>query len=727
MKKITFLFVILLTAMMANISKVSAQTQLTTPTVGTATLPTSIGFTANWTPADANALSFDVKVYDATLVLVKTVNAVGAATATVAITGLTPSTAYTFTVTAKGDGTIFTNSTESAPLSVSTNAFITLTTPTVGTASRVTLTNFVANWTPVNNATSYNINVYDASNALVTGFPKNVTGATTQTLAITATGGVLLPNTTYTFTVTAKGDSITYSNSSESSKSASFTTETSGSFVMQYAAADAITLTADIKAGAAYIYELTESGGIYSFSTTTSDNNTIIRNTTIRAAAGLAAKPILKLTTTSTSGTANIFNTVVANITIRFTGLEFNGTNTATGGTQPIIFYAKGTASLNCIVYFTDCYIHDCLNASGNGVIRLDGMTGNIVGINTSSMYIKNCTFSNFGGRALYLNTANVSGTLYGGTCSVENSTFTGCQVLSSRGNITYNTAASGLWAGNITFNHCTIDNIAVKSGENSFRQNSLATGGVFSIQNCIFTNVQGTLTNATIDYSYIAGIATAPTGTITNTFAASPVPAYTDIATNNFRLTNAGSFICADGFIAGNTYNTLSVPTVSDGGTNVTTGGFTANWAAVINASSYDVRVYDSTPSQVGTTTNVAAGTLSLAITGLSSNANYTYTVTAIGDHITYFDSNVSAASVPVSTLVTGINRTEVGISVFVNGKTIVASEIGTMQVYNLQGSQLLHTQNVAKVNTNLASGLYVVCFTNKAGKQYIQKIAIQ
>jgi len=725
MRKITLFLVILLMAMVTTVSKVSAQTPLGIPTGVNATLITAVGFTANWTPADANALSFDVKVYDATLVLVKTVNAVGATTATVAITGLTPSTAYTFTVTAKGDGTIFTNSTESAPVNVSTNAFITLTTPTVGTASRVTLTNFVANWTPVNNATSYNINVYDASNALVTGFPKNVTGATTQTLAITATGGVLLPNTTYTFTVTAKGDSITYSNSSESSKSASFTTATSGSFVMQYAAADAITLTADIKAGAADIYELTESGGIYSFSTTTSDNNTIIRNTTIRAAAGLAAKPILKLTTTSTSGTADIFNTVVANMTIRFTGLEFNGTNTATGGTQPIIFYAKGTASLNCNVYFTDCYIHDCLNASGNGVIRLDGMTGNTVGTNTSSMYIKNCTFSNFGGRALYLNAANA--TLYGGNCQVENTTFTGCSVLSTRGNVLYNTASTGQWAGNITFNHCTINSIAVKSGENSFRQNVLATGGVFSIQNCLFTAVQGTLTNATISYCYLAGITTAPTGTITSSFAATPIPAYTDIVTLNFRLTNAGSFICADGFVAGNTYNSLAVPAVSAGGSDITSGGFTANWAAVTNASSYDVRVFDATPAQVGSTTNVTAGTLSLVITGLIANASYTYTVTAIGDHTTYFDSPVSATSAPVSTLVTGINRTETGISVWVNNREISCSEIGTMQVFNLQGAKVLQAQNVNKVATTLESGLYIVRFTGSNGQMNNTKIIIK
>ena len=101
-----------------------AQTQLATPTVGVATSITNVGFTANWTPADANALSFDVKVYDATVTLIKTVNVTGAATALAAISGLTASTAYTFTVTAKGDGTTYTNSLESSPASVSTSEVI---------------------------------------------------------------------------------------------------------------------------------------------------------------------------------------------------------------------------------------------------------------------------------------------------------------------------------------------------------------------------------------------------------------------------------------------------------------------------------------------------------------------------------------------------------------------------------------------------------------------------
>ena len=721
MKKITLLFVILLIAMMASVSKVSAQTQLTTPTVGIATLITAVGFTANWTPGDANALSFDIKVYDATPTLIKTVNVTGAATATAAITGLLVSTAYTFTVTAKGDGTIFTNSLESSPASVSTVAFITLATPTVGTASRVTLTNFVANWTPVDNATSYDINVNDASNALVAGFPKNITGATTQTFVITSTGGILLPNTTYTFTVTAKGDAISYSNSSESAKSSSFTTATSGSFLLQYADVDAMTLNADIKAGAADIYELTTSGGNYTFNTgSTSNNNTMIRSTTIRALAGLATKPIVKVISTTTGSTPNLFYTNTPSITTRFDGLELSGLNTSSGASQLMLFLA-GPLATNCSVYVTNCFLHDFLNGAGNGIMRIDGTTGGLIDIQGS-------TFNNFGGRAFYLNGSSITTVV-----NLKNNTFTTNSLLSSRANIIYSTTGSGLWSGTISINHCTFNNIVTTStSEGMIRQLTPATGGTITNTNSIFTAVGQTLyTYVKADYCYLTGFVTLPVGAtatpVTNTFAATPVPAYIDVATNNFRLTNASSFICADGFIAGNTYNILAVPSVTAGGNNVTSGGFTANWTAVANASSYDMKVYDASLTQVGSTTNVPAENTSLVVTGLNSNANYTYTVTAIGDQVNYFNSPASVASASISTLVTGINSLNSQLNIFASNKEIISSETGDINVYNLQGEHLLEAKNVSRVYTSLSTGLYIVNFTNNVGNKTITKITIK
>jgi hypothetical protein len=61
------------------------------------------------------------------------------------------------------------------------------------------------------------------------------------------------------------------------------------------------------------------------------------------------------------------------------------------------------------------------------------------------------------------------------------------------------------------------------------------------------------------------------------------------------------------------------------------------------------------------------------------------------------------------------------------VSGKTIICPEMGFVQVFNLQGSQVMQVRNTNQVQTNLAAGFYIVCFTNRSGKQSTQKIVIQ
>ncbi|MFZ4455950.1 MAG: hypothetical protein ACOYOT_06990 [Bacteroidales bacterium] len=58
---------------------------------------------------------------------------------------------------------------------------------------------------------------------------------------------------------------------------------------------------------------------------------------------------------------------------------------------------------------------------------------------------------------------------------------------------------------------------------------------------------------------------------------------------------------------------------------------------------------------------------------------------------------------------------------------KTIFASEVGSIRVYNLQGTQLLQAEGVNSVETNLATGFYIVQFTNSVGGKVVQKIAIR
>jgi len=633
MKNITLLFAILLFTVTV---KVSAQTQLVAPTVGTATLPTTVGFTANWT-AIANASSYIVNVYDSTPALVVSVPVAGATVATTIITGLFQGTAYTYTVIAVGDSTIFTNSAESTPSAIITT-LIQLTTPTVETASRMTLTGFTANWTAVANATSYSINVYDGANSLVAGSPKTVTGATSALLAISA---ILTPNTTYSYTVTAIGDGVTYASSVASANSASFTTATStGSFTMQYADTETALLNSDLKGGAADIYELTTSGGAYTFNTGAStNNNTLVRNTTIKAAAGLASKPILKINSTTTSGTCNIIYTATPGLTIKLTGLEFNGIN-AGGSGQPIAFYST-TAATNTNLYISNCYFHDMLNVSGNGTIRMDGVS------TTQVMDIQGSIFNKCGGRILYNNSA--SGTT---NINIKNCTFSNNALVASRASVVYNTAAN---VGTQTYDHCTFYNILVDKTSPIYIK---GLGGAIAIKNSLFSTValtQPLTFGTTITDCYVGGFATPPTGTTT---PITTTPIYTIAATLDFSLTNKSLFTATtDALIAGNTIYYAALPKLDSPtvgvATLIGTNGFTANWSTVTNASGgYSVKVYEGGITLVNTTPVAGQTSTSAAIRGLKTGTSYTYTVTAVGDAINYDNSNPSTASASFYTL---------------------------------------------------------------------------
>lgn len=104
--------------------------------------------------------------------------------------------------------------------------------PVVGVESGKTATGFTANWTPVSNATGYNVFVY-AGTSLVDGAPFNIVGQSANTYDITG----LTPETTYTYKVQAVGDGdVNYSDSFVSFPSAEITTLADlGTGVDQYA------------------------------------------------------------------------------------------------------------------------------------------------------------------------------------------------------------------------------------------------------------------------------------------------------------------------------------------------------------------------------------------------------------------------------------------------------------------------------------------------------------
>ena len=102
--------------------------------------------------------------------------------------------------------------------------------------------------------------------------------------------------------------------------------------VKSYTPEQVADLVTDMAGGFYDVYELETSGGNYVIPGTTSGIITINRDATVRAKAGLALKPIISYSGSSTSSTAGIFIPSVPNMTFRIEGIEFEGINANSEG-----------------------------------------------------------------------------------------------------------------------------------------------------------------------------------------------------------------------------------------------------------------------------------------------------------------------------------------------------------------------------------------------------------
>ena len=176
-------------------------------------------------------------------------------------------------------------------------------------------------------------------------------------------------------------------------------------------------------------------------------------------------------------------------------------------------------------------------------------------------------------------------------------------------------------------------------------------------------------------------------------------------------------------------TTTALPSPTGIGAATGLAAGAFTASWSPVANATGYIVSVwnYGKPTSKNFTVTGQATNTYN--VIGLDSASLCTYKVAAIGDGIVYSNSLLSlpSASFAITAGLMAVENPSVSSFISTYGKTIVASEIGYIEVYNLQGVRVLQARYADKLNTNLINGLYIVRHTNISGKKMVQKIVIQ
>jgi Beta-propeller repeat len=186
--------------------------RLPTPINIKTTAVTATSFTASFT-ASLGPLAYYLKLYSAdgqTLLASMPASASG----TLVSVGFGSATSFKYTVTAIGDGVSYTDSLESAMMSVDLIPVRTLTAPLPSVVGITASGAYVA-FTAVANSTSTTLKIYSATGTLIGIIPGYSTNVKINT--------PLLANTTYSVTLTAQGDGVNYLNSPES-VNVSFTT-----------------------------------------------------------------------------------------------------------------------------------------------------------------------------------------------------------------------------------------------------------------------------------------------------------------------------------------------------------------------------------------------------------------------------------------------------------------------------------------------------------------------
>jgi len=136
-------------------------------------------------------------------------------------------------------------------------------------------------------------------------------------------------------------------------------------------------------------------------------------------------------------------------------------------------------------------------------------------------------------------------------------------------------------------------------------------------------------------------------------------------------------------------TPTTLAAPVVGDA-TEVKKDGFTANWAAVANATGYRVLV---TSADTTIRANVDAEVVSMTIDKLKPNTEYTVKVAAIGDDAAYVGSVLSEAKVvtTLSDTTTAIGEVKAGAKarkVVIDGQMLIERN---GEYFNMTGAKVL------------------------------------
>lgn len=688
-------------------STTGAVSALATPTNGSASLITAAGFTANWT-AVANSESYDIKVYNSVPTLVSTTTASGEATNTKAIIGLSASTAYTYTVTATTTSALYSNSSASSPVSVTTNAFVTLSTPTVGVATAYTATGFTANWTAVSNASSYDVKLYQGASLIST---TNFTGQATASGALSG----LTAGLSYTYTVTAKGDGAVYSDSPASAASAAYTSGTPGMLsaidirstgftaywvqtsgvtsydVKLYQGTDLIsTNTVAISgtgatASPSYIYTGLMAGLSYTYTVTSSDGFTSATSSSVSLINPTILETFSTWTAVSASAvnqskllydgvTTGVFTCTTATI---LPSQSVGSAGTANGNARPSAGRLALGGTANPLV------LPNVNNISTITIKAQAGTSGAGFKIQSSPDGVAAYT-DVVSGSATFLSTVNTAATINVNSAS---NTYLKITPLQSGTIYLYDIQVNPyISATKLSTPIVGTPSVATATGftANWTALSSDALGyyvKVYQGSTLVSTTYCDGLSSSSL---VLTGLASGST--------------YTYKVVSKGDLTNFASSDASDASTSISTGSQLTRPVVSTA-SNIYSSGFTAAWTTSANASGYVVKTYLQGSASSFNTTNVSGQAVgSVIVTGLDPETIYTYKVYATGDNVTYFNSSYSLASTEFTTKklvsVSGSSTASVDLTTLALTDDILVGSGGTL---NLDASIALNKITVA------------------------------
>jgi len=592
------------------------------PVASVATDVTTTSFTANWATV-SGATSYKLFIDD--------VEAYSGTNLNFSKTGLTAGTAHTYYVQASNISGTGSNS-NTVDVSTVSSA------PVASDATNISNTAFTANWSSVTGATGYKlfvdgINVYNGASTSCNITSLTASSSHSYYVQATNSGGTSSNSNTINLTLNPDAPTAPVANVATDITTTSFTANwassaNASSYTLYVNGTSVYTGTntsfnkTGLTAGSSNSYYVTATN----VTGTSANSNTVDVNTVSSAPVASSATNI-----SNTSFTAN-WATVTGATSYK---LFVDGINVYTGASTSC--NVTGLTASSSHSYYVQAINSGGTSSNSNTVnLTLNPDAPNAPVANVAS----DITTTSF--TANWASSANASTyTLFVDGSSVYTGSATNCNI-------------TGLTIGSNHSYYVQASNITgTSSNSNTINVSTVSSAPVASVATDItttsFTANWGSVTGATSYKLFVDGISvytgTSTNCNITGLTVGTPHTYYIQAINSGGTSLNSNTI----------SVSTLTSAPVANAATSITTTSFTANWASVTGASSYNLFVNG---------TSVYSGTnTSFNKTGLTAGTAYTYYVQAINDGGASANSNTvnvnTVATAPVASAATSITDT--------------------------------------------------------------------